>query len=230
MNTLYSLVLLCTIIFTIPAQEKLELTDTPVLIPQRTIIEELYKPLGITIDFFDLPAERSFRTADTETFDGHTIANPAILQYTSHLILVPEYLYKINISAFVKKGNIIPIRGWKSINSYRVGFVRGHKIIEINTKGFERIEIVNDSAALFKMLENDRIDIALSYPYFAQQILELLGFSDIIELKPPVMRTPMHTYLHKKNINLLPQLNKRIREMRESGRIEALLDIIFERK
>lgn len=225
MKKYFVAILFFCILFTLFPQEKLviaEIRETTIFKP---IVKEIYESLGFSVTFIELPAERAILQSNSGEVDGYIIAYPVLKQVAPNLLMVPEVLMKEPVLAYVKTGTVIPIDGWSSISSYKVGFVRGHKLVEINTKDFERLEVVNNAVSLFKMLESGRIDIALFYPTFAPDILAALGLEDVIYgIEKPVMLLPAHTYLNKKHADLVPLVTEKIREMKKSGRLDELIE------
>ena len=136
------------------------------------------------------------------------------------LIQVRPAINYLEASAFTA-GLVFPVDGWNSLRPYRIGFVRGMKLADVNTEGMNRA-VASNYKALFKMLDHGRVEVAvlLRVNGLFQQIK--LGFANVHELKPPHMRINLFHYLHRKHQDLVPRLSTVIREMEQKGELAAM--------
>ncbi len=81
---------------------------------------------------------------------------------------------------------------------------------------------VPDYGNLFRMLNNARVDIAISPRLNGRYQIKVLGITGIHELSPPVQKFELFHYLHKKNASLVSKLSVVLSDMRNSGELERL--------
>ena len=96
------------------------------------ILREAYKKIGITAEINFLPNERALLYSNKGTTDGETARVLAITNEFPNLVVVPVPLRRIAIVGYSTKNEVIPITGWESLKPYKIVFVRGSKILQIN--------------------------------------------------------------------------------------------------
>jgi len=113
--------------------------------------------------------------------------------------------------------------GWNALRDYRVGIVRGMKFAEeIDIKNWQNVVVVTGTDQLFKMLERDRIDIAISTKISGLVLIKEHDLKSAHLLEPAIRRHDLFHYLHEKNKKYIPVLDEVIRAMKESGELDEL--------
>lgn len=191
------------------------------------ILEEVYRRLGIKIVIKQYPAERALHLANNGEVDGEFARRAIIMQIAPNLLQIPTALIQGQVTAF-SKHKVFKIKGWKSLQPYKVAILRGHKIAEANTRQFNR-EIINTREALFYFLQQDRADIVI-YSYLSGIIfLKKNGLSNIYPHSPPLDTGSIYHFLHKKHADLVPKVDKIIQEIIKEGLPEKITqDILAE--
>lgn len=182
------------------------------------ILKEAYARLGYDVAFVEVPAERALVMANQGRVDGEAGRVPVIEPRCPNLIRVPTSLYTNRVVAFVRSDGIPYVASWDELARYRVGAVLGYKFVGKMTSNMNRT-VVSDYAKLFNMLTNGRIDVAVVEYFDVLPALRSLDLKTIRLLQPPLAFNPMYHYLHKRNADLVPRIDRVLRDMQREGRM-----------
>ena len=116
------------------------------------ILQAVYRRLGLTVEFVDLPAKRALLESSQGHLDGEVQRVSAVQSEYPSLIAVQPSINYIEPSAFVKRLDF-PVDGWRSIAGYSVGIVRGVGSSERGTQGMARVEAAAASGELERLRE-----------------------------------------------------------------------------
>jgi len=169
--------------------------------------QSINQPISITY----MPSYRSLKLANQGVMDGELYRIADINKRYPNLIIVPVPLYYIKLTAYAKS-DTIKIDGWRSLSTYHLGIIRGIELVNKHTISMHRT-IADSHSQLFNMLQNDRIQIALSASYSAAPIIDALKDSEIKALKPAILSFPVYHFVHKKNRHLIPALTKALESL-----------------
>ncbi len=186
----------------------------------KKLLIEIYKRAGISIEIFDLPSKRAIMESSSGKKDGELIRIFNFGNVYPQLIRVPTPYTYFELAVFSKDQDLI-ISGWKSLDNYRVGKVRGIKAIDDNLSGLGAVYETGTDIQLFKMLESGRIDIAISSAFEGLCRIKQLKLSSR-KIVPVLENYDGYHYLHEDNKDLIPKLDKVIKSMKESGELELL--------
>jgi polar amino acid transport system substrate-binding protein len=184
------------------------------------VLTEAYKRMGINLKVLYLPGERSLVNANNGETDGELYRRAGIEQGYPNLLRVPVALMTYEIVAFARKPEL-QVQGWDSLRPYRLGFVKGIKIVEEKTQHM-KVESVATMHQAFSKLELDRTDLVLSNRVSGLAALSALKFTDIHALSPPLASFPVYHYLNKRYEALLPRLTAVLREMERDKLIAGI--------
>lgn len=106
---------------------------------------------------------------------------------------------------------------WAALQPYDVAIVRGWKILEKNIVNTRSLVRAKNQKLLFKLLENDRADIAVYSRLAGGAYIRSQGLKEIMVLEPPLAVREMYLYLNKKHDQLIVPLAQALREMRVDG-------------
>lgn len=186
------------------------------------ILRAAYARLGISLQFVAVPALRSLVESSEGRLDGEVqrILNVEA-QYPTLMAVKPSINF-IEPAAFVKKLDF-KVRGWPSIEPYRVGIVRGVGSSEAGTQGMSRVVPVPTMEALMRMLAAERIDVAVNDRLSGLLILNQLRLDgELRPLDPPLQHIPLYHFLHVRHAELLPRIEEVLRAMTASGELEQI--------
>lgn len=195
----------------------------PRLTASEIIVQKIYNKLDIVLEVVKHPGNRSLVMANKAQVDGVLVRADLIEGLAENLVKIPYPIAHVKYSAYAKKSKLIKIDGWASLNPYRVGVLRGVKLIEERTKGLNQIKN-NNFKALFKVLYLDRIDVAIFTELDGLYALKAMNLHNEIQKLEPVLEvSPAYHFLHKKHSNLIKEMTSLMKQMNESGELEALI-------
>ena len=186
------------------------------------VLREAYRQLGRELQVQSMPGERSLISANVGDTDGELYRRAGIDRLYPNLLMVPVPLLQYEIVVFTRRWNF-KVQGWESLRPYRLGFVKGIKIIEENTRGMQ-LETVATLQQAFVKMELDRTDLVLSNRLSGLASLRQHRFQGVQQLQPPLAAFPVFHYLNKKHEALLAPLGEALRELERSGFIRRIGD------
>jgi len=190
------------------------------------ILKKAYKKIGITAIVNFLPNERALIHSNQGVTDGETARILAITNKFPNLVVVPVPVRRISIVGYTTKKEVIPITGWESLKPYKIVFVRGSKILQINAeKNQWDYHEVDTAVQIFKMILLNRADIAVAATTRGTAALAILkkeGYpiEQIKLLDPPLSEVLLYHFLHKKNQHLVPEITASLKEMEKDGALQ----------
>lgn len=186
------------------------------------ILKEVYKRLNIQVEFVDLPALRCLQESSTGNLDGEVHRNINVQNQYPDLIMVKPAINYIEPSVFSFDSSIM-VKDWDSIKDYSITIVRGVGSSEDGTKGMKNVTAVTQPEQMFNMLDKNRATIAICDAFSGLVLLKEMKLENkIFLIKPPLQRIYIYHFLNKKNIDLVPKVEKVLKEMQESGELELL--------
>ncbi len=189
------------------------------------VYTEAFKRLGSTFEYQKYPPIRCIVLSDAGEVDGEITRADRYGETHPNVIRVEEHHY---ISGFLalSMDESLSLNGWESLRNtdYLVNYRRGVKGAEshvLNVVKPENIEIVNTIPSGLRKLITGRCDV------YVESESELIPFltSDAfrhsgIRIAGVMQRYTAHAYLHKKNQELVPQLEKVLKAMKAEGLFE----------
>jgi len=176
---------------------------------------EAFRRAGVELRLVKLPAERGLINANAGIEDGDMARIAGLEKQYPNLVRVPEKLVDWEFSAFSKDTSIPS--NWKAIRQHSVGHIKGWKIYEQNLAGAERVTTADDPAQLFRLLDLNRIEVALYEHSFGVALARQQGLKGVRPLAPPLANREMFIYLHKRHANLAPRIADALRAMKREG-------------
>jgi polar amino acid transport system substrate-binding protein len=98
-----------------------------------------------------------------------------------------------------------------------VGHIKGWKIYEQNLAGTERVITADDPEQLFRLLDLNRVEVALYERSLGAALAKQQGLKGVRPLTPPLATREMFIYLHKRHAHLAPLLADALRAMKREG-------------
>lgn len=198
--------------------------DPATLVATR-ILTEAYGRLGITLDVISMPGERSLVSANTGVTDGELYRKGDIANQYPNLRIVPVPLMRYEIVAFCRCKPFV-IKDWNSLKPYRIGYIKGIKIVEQNTAGMD-VEAVGTLRQAFTKLELGRSDIVLTNRVTGIAALRDQQLKDVITLSPALASFEVYHYVFKGHEELVPKLTEVLRKMEKDGTMEKIQREVF---
>ncbi|WP_338669217.1 substrate-binding periplasmic protein [Pseudodesulfovibrio methanolicus] len=181
----------------------------------RNRLEAVYGRAGLAVEFVPLPQKRSLVQAVDGVIDGDVGRIPGLERKFPTLVRVDVKLMDLVGVAYVIKGQRIGDYRPELLATLRAGAVRGVLWAEKIMDG-RRLEQVNTYETLFGMLLAGRIDLALGSRRSAEDVFRTnrARYARIRELEPPVYHVPFYHYVNIRNADIVPRLEKALRELR----------------
>jgi ABC-type amino acid transport substrate-binding protein len=185
------------------------------------VVSEAYDRLQIPIEFIEFPGKRSLYEANAGYVDADLSRVKDVEKEFTSLRRIPTPIFWFEATAFSKSKDL-RINGWESLRDLRIGIMRGMVYAEKGVKGLPRVTIVDKPAHLFKMLDSDRIDVAIFSDINGFALIKELRLPAIHALKPALERIEAFHYVHKKHEALVPKLDVIFQEMKSSGQLDRM--------
>ena len=155
-----------------------------------------------------LPTQRALVQSSQGIIDGELVRIEKVGDLYPTLVRVPTSYGFFESRAFSRVQGIqsaVDENGWNALRDYRVGIVRGMKFAEeIDIKNWENVEVVTGTDQLFKMLDHDRIDVAISTKISGLVLIRDHNLKSAQLLEPAIRRHDLFHYLHEKNKKYIP--------------------------
>lgn len=198
-----------------------KISGVPSQIVAAEILEVAYGKIGISIKTTDYPGRRALQESSQGRVDGEVFRIHKIGEIYPSLIRVPTPFYNDNAVAFTKGKNFI-INSCDDLKDYSVSIIRGVKYAEICTAGVKNLTISNDNQEMLKLLDLGRIDVVLTTKTNGLIVAKKLKLTSVKPVSPPLKTLVLYHYLHKKNSDLVPKVNKVLQEMTKSGELDNI--------
>ena len=184
-----------------------------------------YRALGLKLKVECFPGKRALYKSNQGQTDAEL--NRVKLSGTSYpnLIRVPEAIFKVRGMAYVWDKNLA-VRSKQDLRGHRVGIVRGIKWVTEFTEGLSP-KNVSTAYDLFKLLAQQKIDIALEADFTGHEALKSFSDRGIDIVGNPMIELPVYHYVHKKNRHLVEPLNRELEKMNRLGEIDKIIHRLF---
>lgn len=188
------------------------------------VLRRAYQKIGIQVAIRQYPGLRGLLYSDGGVVDGEAFRIEGIEKEYSNLIRIKIPVQIDDMYLYVKQGKEFTVKGWDSIpKSYYLGYVRGVKFIEYAVAKHDlRAETVSNYNQLFLKLELDRSDGVVAGIFLGKRYFERNQLTDIVRLSPPIHKSYLYHYLHKKHGDLVPRITSVLKKMEAGGEIELI--------
>jgi len=179
------------------------------------VAAEAFRRAKLDLRIVTVPAGRSLLLSDSGAADGELNRNPAIEKLYPNLVRVPEALGEMTFVAFGRGGSIPA--NFDAFRGRAVGLLRGWKIYERAMAGRDDVIAASDLDQLFRLLQFERIDVALYERDMGRAYLRAHAIGSVRDLEPPLFVLDEFIYLHKSRAALVPALTAALRSMKRDG-------------
>ncbi len=188
------------------------------------LISAVFRDLGLEAQVIIYPTatERAMLNANEGVDDGLAMRIAGLEKQYPNLIRVPEDVIVNDFVAYTT-GQRFTTDSWDSLKPYVVTYIIGWKVFEQNVPKGKEITLVRDVDQLFGLLQSRRADIALYERWQGLVKAREMGFK-VQVLEPPLVRTKMYMYLHKKHAALVPRVAQALARMKQDGRYQRIFD------
>ena len=189
----------------------------------KPFMQELFKRNHLDVHYQRLPLKRALINANTGVDDGDGPRVRMIGEKFKNLIRLEVPILEISIHAHVKDKNLLAIKSWKDLKTYRVG-VRTGTVIQVNNVkkiNPKQIIYVSTNKQLFQLLEKDRVDVVVAEKFMSRGMKKKLGLEHL-KATTSLLHKKMYLYLNKKHKDKVKAFEKTLLEMQKEGKQEAL--------
>lgn len=181
------------------------------------VLKEAFARLGLKVTFQMLPAERCLIDSNAGHSDGEVGRVIGMERLYPNLVMVDEPIIESRAFVAFSTGVRFETGNWDSLAPYHVGMVKGWKLFETHVDQAESVIKVESTRALFRLLKNDRVDVALNARLDGLYMAKQLGISRVQVMEPPFATLKLYLYLHKKHIDLIPSVETALADMKADG-------------
>lgn len=194
---------------------------SPVTEAAEKVMTEAYRRLGMTLQVKPLPGDRALQSANDGLVDGELYRGGDVALTFTNLVKIPVVISTVDFVVFAKD-KTLPVRAWKDLAPYTVGYKRGIKAIESNLPKATKAEPVAATEQAFKKLETGRNDAVVAVRLTGLLALNELGMKQITVLDPPLLSLKLFHFLHVKNQALADRLTVTLQQMEKEGVIKNI--------
>jgi len=187
------------------------------------LAREIYRRLGIEVEISSAPSARALVLMNEGLEDGSLARNPGMSERFPNLVQFSEHALTREYVVFAKRRDIEP-DGWNSLRPYDVGIVNGWRILEHNITDTRSMTKASDGEHLFRLLQEDRVDLVVFNRWGGLQLVKDLGLTDVELIGPPLARREVYFYLHKKHADLVAKASETLREMKRDGTYRQIFE------
>jgi len=187
------------------------------------VLKDVYGRLGITITTAPASGSRALADAKNGITDSEVQRIARIGELNPTLLRVEVPLFPLEAVVFIKD-KPIELDGLESLKPFSVGIVRGVVYAEEMSKQLNRVTRLTDQAQLFQLLDRERLDAVIINRYSGLYTLRQEGITGIHALEPPLLTRDMYHYLHEKHADLVPRVERVLREMQDDGSLPNLVE------
>jgi polar amino acid transport system substrate-binding protein len=186
------------------------------------IVAAIFREVGLQaeVQVFATATERSLLNANAGIDDGMAMRIAGLEAQYPNLIRVPEPLIVNDFVAYTTRPRFAT-DNWKSLEPYVVTYIIGWKIFERNVTQAREITQVRDADQLFGLLGSGRADVALYERWQGLERVRAMGIKALV-LEPPLVRTDMFIYLHKKHEALVPGVSQALVRLKKNGSYQRI--------
>lgn len=187
------------------------------------LIPEMYKRLGLNPVVHRISGKRALTLVEDGEIDSTMSRVIGITKNFKNMVQMKEPIFSRDFIAFTKKKDIT-INTWEDFKNYNVGFMNGWKILEINIKQYASLTQPKKISQLFKLLENDRVDVIVYAKYAGLYQIDHLGMKDVRIAGKPLASKNLSIIVNKKHSALVPKLDQVLRDMKADGSYQKMYD------
>ncbi len=202
---------------------------TPYTNPERSgfldqLVVAVFRDVGLEAEIIVYPTatERGMLNANEGVDDGLAMRVAGLEKQYPNLIRVPEEIADNDFVAYTL-GKPFVTDSWESLSPYVVTYIIGWKVFEQNVPKGKELTLVRDVDQLFGLLKSRRADVALYERWQGLVKTWEMGIK-VQVLEPPLVRTKMYMYLHKKHAALVPRVAEALAKMKRDGRYQRIFD------
>jgi polar amino acid transport system substrate-binding protein len=189
------------------------------------LIPAVFREVGVQAQVlvYAAASERSLINANEGIDDGQALRVAGLEKLYPNLIQVPEPVIDNDFVA-MSIAHDFPTSSWNALQPYSVTYIIGWKIFENQVPPSVARTPVREAEQLFTLLERGRVDVALYERWQGLAQARAQGLRAVRVMEPPLVRTKMYMYLHKKHAALVPRVALALAELKRNGAYQRIHD------
>ncbi len=188
------------------------------------VVARVFREIGREAELLIYPTatERSMLNANEGIDDGLAMRIAGLEKQYPNLIRVPEEV-AVNDFVAITTTHRFTVDGWDSLSPYVITYILGWKVFEVNVPKGKELTRVRDAEQLFTLLAKGRADVALYERWQGLAQIRAMGIKAQV-MEPPLVRTNMYMYLHKKHAELVPLASAALAKLKKDGTYRQIYD------
>lgn len=193
---------------------------------QVRLAQDVFSRLGIDTEFVRVGAERALVNIDQGVDDGNLVRIAGLDARYPNIHLVDEEVIHYDFVVISRRIDAA-IDDWSSLADHDVAIITGWKILEENIRSYRSLTKVRDGDGLFELLKAGRVETVVYERHQARQIMDGIDCTMAKILDPPLLTSPMYIYLNRRHAELVPQVERALREYKADGSYRSLYQEVF---
>jgi len=189
----------------------------------KIILSAIYHELALNIDITSYSGNRAQYEANSGQKAGEIMRIWSYGAENNNLIRVPTPYYSFVTSAFTLKNSAINISKASDLAGYKIARVRGVKHTNNITKNLSGVSDSPSTKAMFKLLQQGQVDIALTSYTDGIQVLKQLKLENEVVVSNPLAKLKLYHYIHKDHKSLVNKVDKMIKQLQSSGKLVQII-------
>ncbi|GEM_PF-5329151 len=190
-------------------------------IPLENLVTEMYRRVGIEVEFRYQPKMRELADADHKVIDASGARALSILSPFKNLVPVPVPIVEVRYVALTRSGD--RIRQIDDLHEFKVGIIRGDMYgSKIMAEHEKQVYYVNSFKTGLRMLNQGRIR-ALLTETGTLALYKGEGLGEGVRRSGTLFSEKMYHVVNKAHVDLIPRLSEAIRSMQSDGTMERIL-------
>jgi len=189
----------------------------------KIILSAIYQELGLNIHITSYSGNRAQYEANSGQKAGEIMRIWSYGAENNNLIRVPTPYYSFVTSAFTRKNSAINISKASDLAGYKIARVRGVKHTNNITKNLLEVSDSPSTEAMFKLVQQGHVDIALTSHTDGIQLLKKLKLENEIMVSESLANLKLYHYIHKDHKSLVNKVDKVIKQLQSSGKLVQII-------
>ncbi len=190
----------------------------------KIVLTEIYQQLGFSIEISSFSGNRAQFEANSGQKAGEIMRIWSYGAENKNLIRVPTPYYSLVTAAFLRKDSTIKITKASHLNGYKIARVRGVKHTNNITKNLPNVADSNSTEAIFKLLLQGSVDIALTNYIDGIEVLKRLKLENEIITGKPLAELKLYHYIHKDHQALVSKVDHMIKQLKKNGQLAKMIE------
>jgi polar amino acid transport system substrate-binding protein len=188
------------------------------------IVTRMYEGTGVTPTYVYQPSARMMMATNEGKADAALFRAKGAEVKFPNLVPLPTPHYNISIRAFTNRD--LPIEDWASLKGYRIAYISGFLIARNNTTNMDRIETKTLEQAM-NLLAANRVDVVIASTASGLEITQQPDKKSLIMMERALATVPLYHYVHKRHAEIVPVLTENLKQLREQGEVDAIIQRVL---